>query len=201
MATDAGHSLSDAAVVRQVLAGDRQAFRILVERHGDRVYRAVARIASSPEDAEDLAQETFLKAFRSLGAYDPRWAFSTWVATIATRTALSAGRRVCPSAAAVSLDREEAPPRVADHAPGPLRHAQDAQWRRRLGEELAALGERMRVAFGLRYEDGLSVAEIAQATDASPGAVKVLLHRARRILRERLREFCEADTESGEARR
>ena len=191
MATQTRTDLSDAAAVERVLGGDRETFRLLVERHQDRVYRAVWRVARRAEDAEDLTQETFLKAFRSLGSYDARWAFSTWITTIATRTALSAARKRSRVGVQVSVDAPDAPT-IADEGASPTRRAEAGQWRRRLREEVDALGERMRVAFGLRYEDGLSVEEVADATASTAGAVRVLLHRARRTLREKLSEFADS---------
>ena len=181
---------SDPAIVRRVLAGDREAFRLLVERHEGHVYRAVLRVAGDADEAEDLAQETFLKAFRHLGRYDERWAFSTWLQTIATRTALNA-RRARSQAVAASIEamEEEGRPLADPRATDPAAAAQRGEWLERLRAEVAVLGQRMRVAFGLRYEEGLSVAEIAAITHSSETAVKVALHRARKALRERLRGF------------
>ena len=181
---------TDPEIVRRILAGDREAFRLLVDRHQQRVYRAALRVVGDADEAEDLAQETFLKAFRHLGRYDPRWAFSTWIQTIATRTALSARRAQARTVADSTDAMEESGRPLADaRAADPGAAAERGEWLERLRQEVAALGERVRVIFGLRYEEGLSVAEIAEIVHASETAVKVALHRARKALRERLRDF------------
>lgn len=179
---------NDAAIVRRVLAGDREAFRLLVERHQSRVYHRVLSVVRDPEEAEDLAQEAFVRAYTRLADYDPRWAFSTWLQTIATRLALNATRaaRVRRTQAIEDLP-PAAEPRSA--APDARDRAAGREWLDRLRDEVAALSEKARVIFGLRHEDELSIEEIARATGSSVSAVKVTLHRARRRLRDRLREY------------
>jgi RNA polymerase sigma-70 factor (ECF subfamily) len=180
----------DARIVRRVLLGDRDAFRLLVERHQSRVYRCIRRIVRDRDEAEDVAQEAFVKAYTHLAGYDARWSFATWLTTIATRTALNAARQRS-NAVARAVSAEALPPTAEAPSPdaSPRRQAAEGEWAERLRAEVEALSETMRVAFGLRYEDDLSIREIAEATRASESAVKVTLHRARKILRERLRAF------------
>ncbi|HNY26000.1 MAG TPA: RNA polymerase sigma factor [Candidatus Sumerlaeota bacterium] len=181
---------ADLAAVRRVLGGDREAFRELVERYQQKVFQTVLRLVENPAEAEELAQETFLKAYSSLGRYDAQWAFSTWLLTIAHRTALSAlrARGVRPR-----LEFMETLPEPSPSAPTspvtPATQALREEWIGRLKAEIQALGTKMRTAFSLRYEEDCSISEIASITGSSELAVKVLLHRARRILRERLDRF------------
>jgi len=83
------HAAADRATVERVLAGDTEAFVELVQRHQSAVYTHVLRMVRRPEDAMDLSQEAFVKAFKHLAHYNPRWAFKTWLMTIATNTALN----------------------------------------------------------------------------------------------------------------
>ncbi|MCX7048211.1 MAG: RNA polymerase sigma factor [Candidatus Sumerlaeota bacterium] len=179
---------TDAAIAREVLAGDREAFRALVERHQARVLNCVRRIIHDPEEAEDIAQETFVKAYTHLGDYDTRWAFTTWLLTIATRTALNAARarQARPVQSVEDLPPESEP---RDESEGPRASAARNEWLGRLQREIKALSEKMRIIFSLRHEDDLSIREIARVTGSSESAVKVTLHRARKILMERLKEF------------
>jgi len=186
--TDEIHAApSDGSIVRKVLAGDREAFRVLVERHQRRVFLAAWRIVGNRpgarEEAEDLAQETFLKAYAQLARYDERWTFSTWIATIATRTALDAVRS--------RHTREGAPQNeIVDRlgiAPEDPRSAADrSQWLTRLRTELAGLGDRMRLLIGMHHLDGVPIDRIAGMLGENPSTIKVTLHRARRLLRARL---------------
>src|SRR5579864_3655074 len=80
--------VTDAAVVAQVLAGDRDAFRVLVERHSRGIFRVVYRMTGSQPDAEELVQETFLRAYKNLGGFELRANFGTWLYRIAVNRAL-----------------------------------------------------------------------------------------------------------------
>ena len=170
---------------RRVLAGDREAFRPIVAAYQDQVYRCVYRLVRSREEAEDLSQEVFLKAFTRLGAYDDRWAFSTWLLTIATRTALNALRRR-EQLVMAPLDGASAMDLATDAAENPREQAARGEWLDRLRRSIAQLTRPMAMIFGLRHEDGLTIREIARVTGASETAVKVTLHRARGILRKKM---------------
>ena len=80
--------LNDAAVVAQVLTGDREAFRVLVERHSRNVFKAVYRMTNNQEDADEIVQETFLRAYKSLDRFQERSSFYTWVYRIAMNRTL-----------------------------------------------------------------------------------------------------------------
>jgi len=188
---------ADRATIYRVLGGDREAFRELIERYQSQVFHAVNRIVRDPDEAEDVAQDTFVKAYTNLAKYDSRWRFSTWIGTIATRTALNAVRkqrgRTTMSVEDLTIEPRDAHGPDAAHpaafGKGPRGKAMQSQWLRHLRREVNALSDRMRTVFGLRYEDDLSIAEIARATRSTESAVKVCLHRARKILRNRLQEF------------
>jgi len=188
MDPDSNQASDDVSAIARVLAGEREAFRGLVEKYQRRVYCGALRIVRDPDEAEDLAQEAFVKAFTNLSRYDPRWAFSTWLLTIVTRTALNVARARRGQASRRIEDLPE-PFEPVEPGAGPRDRAARNEWAERLRKEIDALSEGMRLVFGLRYEDGLSIEEIAKATRSTVSAVKVALHRARKILKERLKEF------------
>ncbi|MBN1418510.1 MAG: sigma-70 family RNA polymerase sigma factor [Planctomycetes bacterium] len=175
--------------------GDREAFGRLVRRHADRVYRLAHYLTSSRDDAADVAQEAFLRAYRAIGRFEGRSGFATWVLRITTNCALSlrARRRTKKRGMAVvslSGSEEDAEPiQVADPRADP-----EAAFRR---EELGAavkaavesLDEEFRSAIVLREIDGRSYEEIAEILGVPLGTVKSKIHRARCALREKLKRF------------
>jgi RNA polymerase sigma-70 factor (ECF subfamily) len=151
----------------------------LVRRYELRLFNFLLRRLSSRMDAEDLAQETFVRAWDRIGSYDRRWRFSTWLFTIASRLAVSHYRKQRPRVAA-EFD-----------IPGPSNDdGRDAEADRRLGRRLwalaSALGPEQHEALWLRYAEDLSIPEIAQVMRKSHVGVRVCLFRARQALAEKL---------------
>ena len=179
----------DATLVALVLAGDQGAFAELVDRYHGEVYYLALRQLRLREDAEDLTQEAFLRAYRALAQYDPTRPFGAWLYAITARLCIDVHRRrkVRP----VSLTRpeegtaaEEREWDIPDTAEGP-----EAQVERRdEAARLSALVDRLppdyRLAILLRHSQDLSYEEIAEATGAPLGTVKARIHRARNQLRE-----------------
>lgn len=170
-------------------AGSADAFRVIVERHQGSVYRLVARMVRDPALAEDIAQETFLKAYRALPGYDPRWKLSSWLLKIAHNATIDYLRR----------QRLETTPLEAGADPdagSPLDHLADlsvldADQRARgralardLQEALGDLDPSYRELLLLRFQEGLAYQEIAEVTGLPLGTVKVRLHRGRKRLGE-----------------
>jgi RNA polymerase sigma-70 factor (ECF subfamily) len=178
----------DAMLTAAVARGDGRAFARLVDRHLDRVLAVARRFAPRGQEAEDIAQETFLRLWTEAGRYRPEKArLGTWLYRIAANLCLDAARRPHPEA----LD---AAPEPVDERPG----AEDALAQRQqedgIGTAIAALPERQRMAVTLFYSGGLGNAEIAAAMDLSTGAVESLLVRARRSLRRNLEPATGATT-------
>ena len=177
----------DHQLVAQAKAGDRAAFRELVEAHSERVFRIAWRILGDAARAEDATQETFLKVYESLDRFDGRARFTTWLHRVAVNAALDIRRR---EARFPVVDGDQAAP-VVDEAPGPDRvtHFEDA------GAAASAALERLsdaeRTAFALRHFEGQSTDEIARAMDVAPGAAKHAVFRAVRKLREALKPWVE----------
>lgn len=174
--------VDDHGLVRAVLDGDREAFRHLVEREQVAVYRACLRILGRSHDAEDVAQESFLMAYRSLGSYRGEGALGGWLLRIATRQAFRRlGQRRDPG---------ELPPELPAGAAGadPVATALAGERERTVRLAVAALGEPYREVVALRFFGELSLEEIATATGRPLGTVKTHLRRGLQRLRPLLGE-------------
>lgn len=165
----------DLQIIRQVLAGDVDAFRILVERYQSPLFALLGNLTSDPNDRDDLAQETFLAAYLHLGSFDSRKAcFSTWLLTIARNKNISLLKKRKPLAL-------EASP-AANHK-GPADQMIEEELFAQLDQALAALPLEQRSAFVLSEIQGLSNNEICQIEGAPPGTIKSRISRAKEKLR------------------
>lgn len=174
--------MTDQEIVERCLAGDREAFAVLVERYGGRVYNVALRITGDPDGAADCAQEAFVRAYRSLHRYDPAYSFGPWILKIATNASLNYLRRWHAHEAPVDEMPDAAEPEEAGPELTTLRREQ-------LGEVLAAMAELpppYRAALALRHFQELSYQEVADALGIPLGTVKTHLHRARAALRARI---------------
>jgi RNA polymerase sigma-70 factor (ECF subfamily) len=179
----AGGRADDRALVDAVLSGDSDAFQLLVEREARLVIGVCTRILRDPAEAEDVAQEAFLKAYASLATFRGDASFGAWVTRIAVRRA---GARLSARRDAWSLDNE------AHEQTGAAALASatdleletiDAEARRALWDAVAGLPKDQREAVTLRFAHDLTVDEIAARTGSPAGTVKSRLHRAMASLR------------------
>jgi RNA polymerase sigma-70 factor (ECF subfamily) len=169
--------VEDRALVDAVLAGDREMFRVLVEREQGVVYRACLRILGRPPDAEDVAQESFVTAYRSLGSYRGDGPLGGWLLRIATRQAY---RRLGQRRDTAELD-----PDISLGAPGsdPLAITLAGERQRAVRLAVAALGEPYREVVALRFFGEMSLDEIAASTRRPLNTVKTHLRRGLERLR------------------
>jgi RNA polymerase sigma-70 factor (ECF subfamily) len=168
--------------VESCLAGDPESFRPLVERYQGRVFGLLRRLTSSVEDARELAQEVFLRAYGRLDSYDPSRPFSTWIQTIGANLARDRLRRRArgePRAVAGFPGRAGSSPDPADEA---VRSEEAA----RLRSAVAELPEEGRRLVEMRYFEGLDLAEMASRTGLPRTTLKVRLFRLRKDLGRRL---------------
>lgn len=192
-------------LVRAAKAGDMHAFEELVKRYDRNVFRIAQHITQNREDAEDVVQEAFLKAYGNLGQFQEQSKFYTWLVRIAVNEALMKLRRRRPERM-VSLDQdiqteEDSMPReVADWSPNPEQQYNQAELREILGKTIQGLPAGFRTVFVLRDVEGLSTEETADALGLSIPAVKSRLLRARLQLRERLNKYFKRRT-NGDATR
>ena len=167
-----------------VRGGETRRFAELVHRYQDRVYGLALRFTGRAEDAEDLAQEVFLAAYRGLGGFKGDAKFATWLYRIAwNRAADWLRRQRKPGRGAAPLDAAE---EVADGSAGPDGVLLESEDRRRLAGAVAGLEERYRAVIELLYFQGLPYEQIAAVLEVPVRTVETRLYRARRLLRQRL---------------
>ena len=179
---------SDRELMGRLAAGDRDALEPLMERHSRRVYRIALAYLRRPDDALDVVQETFVKAFRNAARWEPTSEVAPWLTRIAVNQAIDTYRRARRRLA------QEAPLPETDHSfdveaheASPERRAMGREAAERLSRALVSLPETQRAVFVMRHYDEMSLEDIATALDLRLGTVKSSLHRAVHRLRERLR--------------
>lgn len=175
------------ALVDRAKSGDTDAFRQLVEAYSHAVFRVAARICGDAAMAEEVVQETFVKAWRELPRFEERARFGTWLYRIAVNTAFGELRRRLPWKRLLIDDMGgKALAGVPDTAPSAEQMADAALLRRALHHALQTLTPLERTAFALRHYEGRSIAEIAAALALSENAAKQAIFRAVRKLRAAL---------------
>ena len=192
------------ALVQAAKGGDVTAFEELVRRYDRNVFRIAQHITHNREDAEDVVQDAFLKAYENQNQFQGQSKFYTWLVRIAVNEALMKLRRIKPGRT-VSLDEEvkteddSLPREVADWSPNPEQQYNQAELKDILSRTIQGLPMSFRTVFVLRDVEGLSTEETAEALDLSVPAVKSRLLRARLQLRERLNRYFQK-RESGDGK-
>lgn len=173
---------TEKAIIEQVRAGDQAAFSTLVATYEKAVFHLCLRMLHDAGDAEDAAQETFLRAYLQIASFDPARSFKTWLMAIASHYCIDRLRR--KRATLLSLDDEPLVQALGLHSstPSPEESALQGEQARRIQHALARLPAATCEVVTLRYWGELSCEEIAGATGASVNAVKSRLHRARLAL-------------------
>jgi RNA polymerase sigma-70 factor (ECF subfamily) len=190
---------SDALAVERTLAGERDAFRVLVERHSHNVFRLAYRMTGNQHDAEEVVQEAFLRAYQKLGQFAARANFGTWVYRIAANYAIDRlrqrqkeeARREMPSAESRDGMEDDPITRVADEAPTPERLTQSMELRKQMEQALSALSHAERTAFVMRHWEGCGIEEIAAVLESNSSAAKNTVFRAVHKLRQALQPLME----------
>ncbi|HEY6307938.1 MAG TPA: sigma-70 family RNA polymerase sigma factor [Candidatus Angelobacter sp.] len=189
--------VTDAAVVAQVLAGDKDAFRLLVERHSRSIFRVVYRMTGNQQDAEEVLQETFLRAYKSLERFESRSNFGTWLYRIAVNRALDllSSRKTQMQMKDTyqitdSPNHEEGlQVQLPAAGPGPDRLLISAEIKKKVAQALTLLTPAERVAFTMRHMEGRSIEEISLALNLKASAAKNSVFRAVQKLRQELEQF------------
>jgi RNA polymerase sigma-70 factor (ECF subfamily) len=184
------------ALVRSAKAGDVNAFEELVRRYDRNVFRIANHITQNREDAEDVVQDAFLKAYQNLERFQEQSKFYTWLVRIAVNEALMRLRkRRTGTGRTVSIDEDieteddTIPREIADWSPNPEQMYSQAELKDILSRNIQGLPASFRTVFVLRDVEGLSTEETAEALQLSVPAVKSRLLRARLQLRERLNRY------------
>lgn len=175
------------ALVSSARGGDRAAFEELVRRHADRLYAVVLRFCADAGEAEDVVQDSFLRAWRGIGGFEGRSLFSTWLYRIGLNEAKRRAARRPPEGAVRPLE-DEPIERAPDWSEAPERRAEQGELRRVLERAVRALPLDYRAPIVLRDVEGLSTREAAGVMGLSEAAFKSRLHRARLAVRRALDE-------------
>lgn len=186
-------SLSEPALIERARDGDLDAFSALVEAHSDRVYRTLRGLSLEPAEAEEVAQEVFVRAWRGLKRFERRSQLSTWLYRIAYNEAQRKLAHRPPRTAAPGTAGEDVIDAVAD-APqrGPEAQALDREFEAVTRRALRELPEDWRVAVVLRDIEGLSTEEAAAVVGIRQAAFKSRLHRGRMQLRGLIEPYLDA---------
>jgi RNA polymerase sigma-70 factor (ECF subfamily) len=198
---------ADAEVIARAQRGDHDAFRVLVERYQGRAYGLALRVLRDEEQARDAVQDAFLKVYSSLGRFEGRSGFYTWLYRLVMNVCLDMKRRDRSTrqveweeerAVEIAHGAETLAPGAADpERSGPAGELERAQLREVMTREIQALPEAARRTLELREIDGLSYAEIAKALGVPKGTVMSRLFYARRRLREALAKAGVVDATPG----
>jgi RNA polymerase sigma-70 factor (ECF subfamily) len=187
---------TDAATVALARDGDSEAFRTLVERHSRAVFRLAHRMTGNPSDAEDVVQETFLKAYKQLGRFESRANFGTWLHRIAVNCSIDlirsrphreSGHDASDLDSITGADTDE----TAQRTPERLMLSTEVQ--ERISSAMASLSQRERAAFVLRHFEGHSIDDISRSLGLKTNATKHSIFRAVRKMRAALEPFVAMD--------
>jgi len=200
--------LTDRAAVDEVLAGKHESFRVLVDRHGRRVFGLAYRMTGNEQDADEVVQETFLRCYKRLDSFEARSTFSTWLYRIASNCALDLlAKRKQDKTHLVENDARDDDPnpeeRTWDYAspqPGPERLLLSSELRKRVADAMKRLTDVERTAFVLRHFEGRSIAEIGEVLKVREEAVKNTIFRAVKKMRSELEPLMAAGPMRGGAR-
>jgi RNA polymerase sigma-70 factor (ECF subfamily) len=186
---------TDAVAVARARGGDSEAFRLLVERHSRSVYKVAFRITGRAEDAEDVVQETFLKAYRQLERFEERASFGTWLHRIAWNCSVDLLRSRPKREQAEEADTLEQlgsasqATATSAGAPTPERLMASVEVSDRVKEAMAKLSALERAAFVMRHYEGRTIDEISRALEIRENAAKHSIFRAVRKMRVALEPF------------
>ena len=189
---------SDGTCVARARTGDSDAFRVLVERHSRSIFRLAYRMTGNEQDAEDVVQESLLRAYKQLGKFDHRASFGTWLYRIATNCSLDLvrarkrrGEHVSPASDS-NGETEDAVLALPATDPTPERAALSGEVAHRVTAAMNELSATERTAFVLRHFEGMRIEEVSRVLQCQPGAAKHSVFRAVQKLRRALEPLVSA---------
>jgi RNA polymerase sigma-70 factor (ECF subfamily) len=186
-------SEDDRALVKMALAGDQKAYKALFDMHRQSIFHIAVKIVRNAEEAKDLVQETFIKAFGSLKTYDSTFRFSTWLYKIAANCSIDSIRK--RRIDALSLDKPVATKdgdvqmEVPDFTFHPERDLFDKRRRFGIEEAIEDLPDKYREVIILRHKEDKAYEEIANLLKVPVGTVKARIFRARELLKKKLKSL------------
>lgn len=178
---------ADSDLISRAAGGDAAAFQLLVEQHRSMVYRVAYQFAGNHHDAEDIAQEVFIKVYRSLDRFRRDAQLSSWMYRIVMNACIDHRRRHSPAGAApFGEEAEHKMLNTPEETPGPEDRAYAGELGQVLEEEIGKLPKGQRIVFVMRHHQGLKLSEIAVSLGLAEGTVKRQLHAAVHRLRQAL---------------
>lgn len=181
---------ADIALIAACQQGDARAFQQVFDLYKDRVYSLCLRMSGSVEDAEDLTQDVFIRAFNSIGSFRAESTLGTWIYRIAANRCSSELRKFRP--VVDSFESVDERGGIPSRTPNPEDQVVHKEISDRVEAAIADLPENLRLLFVLSTVEGLRYSEVAEIADCSVDAVKMRIHRARRRVRESLLPYLNA---------
>jgi RNA polymerase sigma-70 factor (ECF subfamily) len=181
--------MDEKELVQKSQKGDEDAYRVLVERYQRKVFNMAFSLTLNPDVADDLAQEVFIKAYYALPKFKHKAAFSTWLHQITVNHIRDYLRKASRMKSVSFEETMRDVPTYADDVEIRERDEELAQRKKLVHEAMATLPEKYRVILSLRDIQGLQYDEISRVLDISPGTVDSRLHRARKILKKKIKPF------------
>jgi len=183
--TEPGDPREDHELVRRAQTGEEQAFALLVRRHEQRAWRVARNLVASDDDAQDLAQEAFVRVFKNLASFDFHYSFTTWLYRIVTNLAIDHLRRRRPATSTSAFDSEDGDWDLADVNMGqPSQGLEQGEVAAEVRDVLASLAPHFQSVLVLRELEGLACTEIARIVGATHVTVRWRLHRGRKLFQE-----------------
>ena len=180
---------NDEAAAARAKAGDADAFRVLVERHSRSLFRLAFRMTGNEQDAEDIVQDTFLRAYRRIGKFDERASFGTWLYRITVNCSLDlvrARKRRSEQSGPANPEMDDLIQSLPSTGATPDRMAMSGEARQRIAEAMEELSASERTAFVLRHFEGMCIDEVSRVLGCRPGAARHCVFRAVQKLRRAL---------------
>lgn len=194
--TDVSEKLTEKELLKLAKENDRSAFEELVRRNQAKIYNLGLKLLRNREDAADLLQETFIKAYNALSGFKEKSSFSTWLYRIATNFALMKMRKRKIKFVSLDFRRDDTgkdyPADIPDWSQNPKAHLENQELKRIIGNATDSLPDRYKTVFVLHDVEGFSTHDISRMMDISLSAVKSRIHRSRLFLRERLSQYFQA---------
>lgn len=179
--------------IKKIKKGDQSAFEDVVSFYQNKVYQICYRMIGNAHEAEDLAQEAFVRAYTNIHSFDEKRKFSTWIYRIATNLSIDRIRKKKPDyyldAELQGADGLNMYSQLSNDDPLPHEEVETLELQAYLQKQIESLPEKYRSVITLRYVDDLSLQEISEVLDMPIGTVKTRIHRGREALRKKLRDL------------
>jgi len=185
--------IEDQRLIKLAREGDQKAFETLLKKYRNLVYHVMIKMVRNPQEAEDLSQEAFIKAFNALASFNEEFAFSTWLMKIATNNCIDYLRkkklRTYSIDEPIQYKEEQVQVELPDHDPTPEKQLLNEERRILINEAIQSLPPRYRHVIVLRHQEEKSYEDIAEILKLPLGTVKARIFRAREMLNKKIRDI------------